>query len=218
VRFFRLHRVLRLTGVASLATSLLVCGACPRAKANETAGDSPSERADGSPTSQVYRSPSIAFQLSLFSTLGPLAAGTGLLYASQGHSGSSQTGAIAAFALGLSIAPAAGHLYAGEYGHALLTTTVRVAAGTLAMWVFVNSIPKDCSPGQCHTEFGSEGPVLALFLALLVPATAVNDIADAPHAAHRANKRHDLELGLVPVVGLGGRAPFRGLALSGYWP
>lgn len=171
--------------------------------------------ADSSPISPVYRSPSTALLLPLLSTLGSLAAGTGLLYASQGHSGSLQTGAIMAFTLGLSIAPATGHLYAGEYGHALLTTTVRVAAGALAMWVFINSIPKDCSPGQCSTQLGSEGPVLALVLALVVPAAAVNDIADAPAAARRANERHGLQLGLVPVLATAGPAPQRGLALAG---
>jgi hypothetical protein len=171
--------------------------------------------ADGWPVSPFYRSPSTALQLPLFSTLGSLALGTGLLYASQGHSGSSQTGAIAAFTLGLSIAPATGHLYAGEYGRALLTTTVRVAAGALAAWVFMNSIPKDCSPGECHTQFGSEGPVLAIMLALVVPATAVNDIADAPGAARRANERHGLQLALVPVLASGGPVPQRGLALAG---
>ena len=100
-------------------------------------------------------------------------------------------------------------------GVALLTTTVRVAAGALATWVFLNSIPKDCSPGQCHDQFGSEGPVIALMFALLVPATAVYDIADAPRAASRANERHGLNLGLVPVVASAGPAPQRGLALAG---
>jgi hypothetical protein len=171
--------------------------------------------ADGSPVIEGYRSPGTALLIPLVSSLGSLALGGGLLYASQGHSGSAQNGGIAALAVGLTIAPATGHLYATEYGHALLTTTIRVAAGALAIWAYVDSIPKDCSPGQCSNGLGGAGVVLALFSALVVPVTAVYDIADAPRAASRANEAHGHGLGLAPFVTRGGPAPARGIALGG---
>ena len=172
---------------------------------------------DGSPASEVYRSRSTALLIPLVSTLGTLALGGGLLYASQGHSGSAQNGGVAALAVGLTIAPATGHLYATAYGHALLTTAIRLAAGGLAILAFTASIPRDCSPGECSNGLGGAGVVLALVSALVVPVTAVYDIADAPRAANRANEAHGQGLGLAPFVARGGPAPAPGIALGGHF-
>lgn len=171
--------------------------------------------ADGSPAIELHRSPSTALLIPLLSTAGSLALGGGLLYASQGHSGSVQNAAVVALTLGLTIAPATGHLYANEPGRALLTTTIRAAAGALAIWAYADSIPKDCSPGECSNGLGGGGFVLAFLFALVVPVTALSDIADAPRAANRANEVHSHDLGLAPFVARGGPAPSRGMALAG---
>ena len=72
------------------------------------------------------KSPSTAFQLSLFSTLVPMGAGALALASS---SGESEAGAFV-FLGGLVVGPSVGHFYAGQAGRGIGTTLLR-GAGTV---------------------------------------------------------------------------------------
>ncbi len=167
---------------------------------------------------QAYRSPSVALVLSLLPTLGSIAVGTGLLYLSHLEVRPLRDYGIATLVLGLSIAPIAGHIYSGEYDHALLMSSLRLATAVLGVWVLRNSVYFGYCENSagCGDSFGRGGQIVGVALLLAVPVTGIYDIIDAPRAARRSNERHGLtNLGLIPVVPPGGPTPYRGLALGG---
>lgn len=87
-------------------------------------------------------------------------------------------------------APAAGHIYAGEYKRALITSGLR-AGGALAVMGGMDSFQID----------GEGGNELALGVAAagaaVIAATTIYDLYDAPKAARRTNAR---QLVLAPTA------------------
>lgn len=83
------------------------------------------------------------------------------------------------------VGPSAGHIYAGEYGHAATTTLIRVAGAGLTIWGISEAVAEFDDSTRSHRAGG-----LAILggLATITVAT-VYDIYDAPPAAMRANTR-----------------------------
>jgi len=116
---------------------------------------------------------------------------------------------------GIWVAPSAGHIYAGEWGHAAGWSLFRAATSTVgAFLIAAASIhSSDCQGADCNTSLW---PVaVGGGLVLVAGASAVYDIIDASSAAERTNKRlAATDLALAPILPLGtGAGSMRGLAL-----
>jgi hypothetical protein len=173
---------------------------------------------NAAPVDNAYRFPNTALQLSVFSTLGLSALGTGFLILNEkdGHHGDwMQVTGIAALVLGLAVGPSVGHIYAGEDGHAAGMALGRVSAAGVGLVLLVSAL---ANMGDCESCSNSLGPgmVPALLLGLAIPISIIYDLVDAPRAARRSNTRHGLtNLSLAPVVIPGRTLPGHGLALTG---
>lgn len=101
--------------------------------------------------------------------------------------------------LGLGVvAPSLGHVYAGEYGHALVTTALR--GGALYGLYYA----------ETRTENGS---LLAIGSAMVLTGLIAYDVVDARRAADRRNAREEVRI--VPAALGGDRGTAWGLAASG---
>lgn len=112
------------------------------------------------------------------------------------------------------VAPAAGHLYAGEGKHALVSSGVRAAGLGVFAIGFEMSFCLFCSDDDPDVGERRTGTMLAFAgLATYVGAT-LYDVIDAHQAAGRSNRRRALALtpAVLPTTD-GGRAP--GLVLGG---
>lgn len=162
------------------------------------------------------KSPGTALALSLV----PTAVGAGLLVASREEDGGrlgSSLGGFLFFA-----GPNVGHFYAGESATGLAHIGVRTgAAGAIlagAAWTFVSS----CSLGLFGESSDCDAPppgaaTLMIGGAVVMTASTVYSIYDAPRAAERANARlraRRLALTPVPVAGPDGASGL-GLHMSG---
>jgi len=154
-----------------------------------------------------YRSPSTAMWLSVGATVPLVLIGMYLWGAGR------KTDSVYTIGAGLTLGPAAGYVYAGEYGHAAGMSLLRAIAAIVGPIVFiVSSITSD----DCNCRPSRPGEVLGASLMIALPLMAGYDIFDAPRAARRANARNGVtSLGIVPTAAVGGPAPNSGLALAG---
>jgi hypothetical protein len=157
-------------------------------------------------------SPQTASALALFTPLVSTVAG-GLLW--NRASGTARQTGIGLVAFGIWVAPSAGHMYSGEWAHAIGWSLVRSATSTLGIFLMAASQIRssDCQGSQCDTS--TSGLAVGAGLVLLAGGSAVHDILDAPNAAERTNKRNAAtDLALAPILPLGaGPGAMRGLAL-----
>jgi hypothetical protein len=167
-----------------------------------------------------YRSPETALQYALLSPLILIVSGAVLLDVSSRGGDRVWWGGIATMALGLTVGPSIGHIYAGEYVHGWGMALLRAVTLTYGSYMAIASLVgngdcEDGPPGSCDSHPGEWG--LALGLLLITPATAIYDIIDAPSAARRANDRHGFvdNLHLVPVVAPSGGVSQHLLAFAG---
>ena len=137
--------------------------------------------------------------------------------------GQTRNDSLAWLGVGLVLAgPSAGHLYAGEYGHAAKMTALR-AGGMLVFGVgLIASMSvayeADCAGPCSGGSSSSHGPGTALMLlgGGTVLASTIYDLYDAHRSAHRANVRAAQQHWMVAPTVLGtrdGTAP--GLAFAG---
>jgi hypothetical protein len=113
------------------------------------------------------------------------------------------------------VGPAAGHLYAGEYGHALGTTVLRGAAvGTIVFGLTANTKAcwADCDDSYDGGDNDGAG-IVVVGTAALVGLTAY-DLWDAHKAAARRNARND-DLRVTPTALATAHGPVAGLAVAG---
>jgi hypothetical protein len=139
--------------------------------------------------------------------------------ASGDHDGGSPT--LGALGVGLLlIGPSAGHIYAGENGHAIRASLLR-SAGVLAMLVgavtLTSVAASDCEFECSSSQRGDRrrGAWLLGIGAAVYVGTTIYDLVDAGSAARRENTRHARAMMFAPsVVGTrsGGAAPAVSLA------
>lgn len=154
------------------------------------------------------KAPETAFVLSALST----AAGVGLIFVG----GNANSGELALLGLAtVAVGPSFGHIYAGETGHALAHSAVRVGSmGAMlagVLWDFAD----------CFSLYGascdrSAGPVILFTSGVVVGASsAIYSIFDASRAAQRHNARAQrFALAAAPLAGPDHSSGF-GLHLSG---
>lgn len=118
--------------------------------------------------------------------------------------------------IGLGVAtvgPAAGHVYAGETGHGLLTSSIRAASiASFAVGFDMSFCLFDCA--NANVERRRTGDLLAFAGLGLYAAATIYDVVDAHQAARRAN--HRLAATAAPALMTtpdGNRAP--GMVLAG---
>jgi hypothetical protein len=159
-------------------------------------------------------SPQTASALALLSPIVSTVAG-GLLWSrAAGNDDVRRTG-MGLVAFGIWVAPSAGHMYSGEWAHAIGWSLVRSATSTFGVLLMAASQihSSDCQGSQCDTS--TSGLAVGAGLVLVAAGSAVYDILDAPSAAERTNKRlAATDLALAPILPLGaGAGSMRGLAL-----
>jgi hypothetical protein len=104
------------------------------------------------------------------------------------------------------VGPASGHIYAGEYRHALVTSLVR---GAFAI-AYARGLQQGSIGGlDSHRDHSTTWATAAGGIVLL--GATVYDFIDAPRAVRRANKRSALQL--APAVTRDAAA----VTLSGLW-
>lgn len=182
--------------------------------AADAARHSPPTTPMPAPIQRNELSPQTASALALLSPIVSTVAG-GLLW-SRGSGNARDTG-IGLVAFGIWVAPSAGHMYSGEWAHAIGWSLVRSVTSTLGVLLMAASQIRssDCQGSQCDTS--TSGLAVGAGLVLVAGGSAVYDILDAPSAAERTNKRlAATDLALAPIVPLGaGAGSMRGLALVG---
>jgi hypothetical protein len=221
---------------ASDSISVAVKGHLPRlalvydAADTSSAGSTPAPKSNTQPHQAVpqaasgefeYKSPGMAFCLSLFSTLVPVVAGTTMLKVFwDGHQGNDSlpllVGGTAVLGLGLSLGPSIGHAYSGEhlYGWGMGFSRL-VGSGIGAYAIFIAAFRSSC-PDYCNPSRQDNAEAVAVVVLTAVAVSAVYDIATAPRAARRANEQHGLtNLSLVPMAIPGRSSTSPGLALVG---
>jgi hypothetical protein len=184
----------RSIGTAAVALALALAGA-PRGASAQVPPDAREEKSGG-----------VATGLAIGGTLGG--------FAMMVVGANAEAESLAWVGLGVTtVGPSAGHLYAGESGHALATTAIR--AGAIAIFAVgfdMSFCLFDCEDRD--VEERRNGELLAFGGLGLFAAATVYDIVDAHQAARRANRRAAATP--VPVVLTspdGHRAP--GLVLTG---
>jgi hypothetical protein len=110
----------------------------------------------------------------------------------------------------LAVGPSAGHFYAGETGHGLITSGVRAAS----MAAFVAGFEMSFCIFDCEqTDTRKAGTVLAFAGIGAYWAATIYDVVDAHQAAGRANRRNAAALPALLTTPDGQRAP--GLVVAG---
>lgn len=98
---------------------------------------------------------------------------------------------------GLLIGPSVGHLYAGEWVHALGTSAVRTAGGFVFLVGLIEATSTEQSSGGGSSPH-SDGRSMMLLGGAAYVLTTIYDIYDARRAARRSNEH---ALAVVPTVG-----------------
>jgi len=190
---------------------LLTLACAPQARAQDEPGidfDLPATASQQVPpgvdgptlhTSPGLLSSGVALGLSLGSTLGAFGLGVGLCYVNP-------VAGMSLMALGLGVGPAVGHAYAGEWGHAALTSLGRVTLGGGGGFLFIFGLVLEALSGEGesttrHSEAGIAMMAGGAVMGLAALGLAIYDIADAPWAVRRANLRRLKRLSVAPVVG-----------------
>jgi hypothetical protein len=159
----------------------------------------------------LYRSPSRALGLSLGFSLASATVGSLLLV------GRAPIPGLVMLGVGLTVLPSAGHFYAGEVKHGVLTTASRLVClgigGLLVLSAYTSRAVE--YPRITENEAWTQAGIGFAFVAGTI-ALSIYDIVDAPRAARRANARYGLtNLSLAPVLSHGGPASSQGLAVRG---
>ena len=149
------------------------------------------------------KSPAAAVLMSLTTTAALTAGGIAL-----GAAGSEQAG-FGLFALGVVVAPSLGHFYAGEWGHGLITSGLRLGLGTATLVTAVSSMF-----AHERDESGANGAA-AVGLGIATVGLMLYDIIDAPLAAKRTNKKRQRAWLLAPTLARHGDALQPGLSMVG---
>ena len=110
----------------------------------------------------------------------------------------------------LIVGPGAGHLYAGDADHSLLTSLIRLAGVGVIGYGLTKLSPLQCED-FCEDDQGDDTQAGLLMVggAVTFLGATVWDVVDAPRAAHR----HNLSLTPTVLPATDGRAP--GLTLAG---
>lgn len=124
-------------------------------------------------------------------SLGTTAAGFALLAAAANQEGDGGGGMGTVGVLALMVGPSAGHIYAGETGHAVKMSLLRSGAAVVflagvlkATMVYSSS---DC--WECSGSSGDDGATLMWVGGISFVAATVYDFIDAPRAARRRNTK-----------------------------
>jgi len=186
----------------------LACG--PPAHAQDDLGIDPQLPADALGVDGPL-STGVALGLSLASTLGTFGLGIGLCYVNP-------VAGLALMGLGVGVGPAIGHVYAEEWGHAVLTSLGRIAlvGGGGTLFVFGLMLDALSGEGQLSTRHSGAGAAMmagGAVMGLAGLCLAIYDVADAPSAARRANRRLT-RLSVAPVVGPSAGGTQYGVAVS----
>ena len=187
---------------AVIVALLLLAPAVSRAQATPPGPTPPSPP----PELVSHKSPPLAGGLAVVTTV----VGWGLVAAGVADD---SAGAVLVGVPLAAIGPSVGHVYAGEYRHALITTSLRVAGLALAYYGVASSTL--CFGDSCPDGAGHSNAGLSLLGVGIAAGVGLYDWIDAPSAARRANRRADAALRSVfvsPTVGAQGRV---GLSLSG---
>ncbi len=145
----------------------------------------PTTFAQTSPESGLKR-PGVALALSAGATLGGFALGLAGPYDARTRA----TGVAAGMLLVLG--PGAGHVYAGDVGGAALGAALRGGSLFLASGVVAQALDRNGSR--------LSGPLFATGVGVFM-MSLVYDVASAPDAARRYNRRHAVRMTLAPVMG-----------------
>ncbi len=187
---------------AVIVALLLLAPAVSRAQATPPGPTPPSPP----PELVSHKSPPLAGGLAVVTTV----VGWGLVAAGVADD---SAGAVLVGVPLAAIGPSVGHVYAGEYRHALITTSLRVAGLALAYYGVASST--SCFGDSCPDGAGKNNAGLSLLGVGIAAGVGLYDWIDAPSAARRANRRADAAWRSVfvsPTVGAQGRV---GLSLSG---
>lgn len=144
--------------------------------------------------------------------IGTTALGLGMI-AAAAEDGNDGLG-FAGLAVGL-IGPSAGHIYAGENGHALRMSLLRAAGfATLIYGIIESESAYDCID-YCYEDTRNDGET-AMWVggAVLVGAT-LYDFYDAGRAARRFNEKQQRSYMVAPTMMSSGGRTSPGFALSG---
>lgn len=147
-------------------------------------------------------------------SIGTTAAGFALLAASGKQGSDDGAGMGMLGALALMVGPSAGHIYAGEAGHAVGMSLVRSGA---ALVFLVGALKATMSYSDCWECDGSRdnGAGLMWTGGLAFVAATVYDIIDAPRAARRRNNKTRQWQVNPMMVGAMSNARTPGMGLSG---
>ena len=185
----------------------------PRSAA-EAARHSPPTGPMPAPAPPHDLSPQAAGILALLSSILSVTAGTVIWSRANGNDTESGVGG-GLVAYGIWVGPSAGHMYAGEWGHAIGWSLFRAVTsslgGILVLGASIHS--SDCQGSACDTS--TSALALGAGLVLAAGASVVYDLLDAPNAVERTNKRlAATDLALAPILPLGaGAGSMRGLAV-----
>jgi hypothetical protein len=186
-----------------LAAIVLTAGAAPVAAQPSLSPLSPVSPTAEQSSRAEEKDPVTATLLSL----GVTAAGYGLLYAAE-HT---DNATLAWTGVGVTLlGPSAGHIYAGENRHAIITTGVRTAAVAVAVAGVAMSLCFDSCNDNSNEDAGG---ALMLLGASAYVVTAVYDLYDAHRAAERTNRRNSAIVAPTLMATSSGPAP--GVAYSG---
>ena len=187
---------------AVIVALLLLAPAVSRAQATPPGPTPPSPP----PELVSHKSPPLAGGLAVVTTV----VGWGLVAAGVADD---SAGAVLVGVPLAAIGPSVGHVYAGEYRHALITTSLRVAG--LAQAYYGVAASTVCFGDSCPDGAGHRNARLSVLGVGIAAGVGLYDWIDAPSAARRANRRADAAWRSVfvsPTVGAQGRV---GLSLSG---
>ena len=149
-------------------------------------------------------------------SLGTPAAGFALIAASGSEDDSAGMATLGVIAL--LVGPSAGHIYAGETGHAVGMTLVRGAAALALLAGVIKATTVyavdcvDCSGS--HYDDGDDGSTLMWVGGISLVAATVYDIIDAPRAARRRNAK-ERGYGVQPMMVGTSNAKSPGIGLVG---
>jgi hypothetical protein len=155
------------------------------------------------------KSRATAALLAVGGTLAPVA--LGLTLSRVGH----VRAGLPVLALGLTVGPGLGHLYAGEYAFPITRTVARGLFSAASVAVMLDAY----EDGQdCHDSLGcvGHGIVMVAGALLMVPAVglAIWDLIDASFAARRVNRKLLRRVSISPVVSMQPRQRGIGAAVS----
>jgi hypothetical protein len=193
---------------------LVLAAAATLASARPVSADSPPP-----PQTDRDRSSETAMYLSLGVTTLSLST---LFYASRATSGTPSTPLQVIGVVGLAglvAGPSAGHIYAGEYGHAAVTTVLRGGALAAVLVGVTRITTTSLCDGPCGTDDKKRnGGIMAIAGAATYVLSTAYDLIDAPRSVKRRHRERARSTRLAPSVvtdASGSISP--AIGVSGLW-